>query len=268
MRLFLPGRLAAAVVFSLLFFGKVLAHPADEFCTADSGLDPELCAALAESDKPADLAAPPDGSRMLDEEQESRIRKSLELDRPWWQTAGLYIRLGFEHILPKGLDHILFVLALFLASTRLKPLVLQVSVFTVAHTITLGLAAAGWVRAPTAIVEPLIAISIAFVAVENLVMKEMTPWRPVIVFAFGLFHGLGFASVLLDLGLPENHFLTALVGFNVGVELGQLSVILAAWILLHRWFNRSWYRARVVLPVSALIAVTGCWWAFQRIFLT
>ena len=99
-------------------------------------------------------------------------------------------------------------------------------------------------------------------------MKDMTPWRPVVVFAFGLFHGLGFASVLLDLGLPENQFMTALLGFNIGVELGQLSVILAAWVLLHRFFQRSWYRARVVLPVSALIAVTGCWWAVQRIFLT
>lgn len=252
----------------MFFHGKVLAHPADEFCTADSGLDPALCAALAESDKPARIAAPSDGSRMLDEEQKSRVRKTIELDRPWWRTAGLYIRLGFEHILPKGLDHILFVLALFLASTRLKPLVLQISVFTIAHTITLGLAAAGWVRAPSAFVEPLIAISIAFVALENVLMKEMTPWRPVVVFAFGLFHGLGFASVLLDLGLPDNQFLTALVGFNVGVELGQLSIIGAAWVLLHRWFNRSWYRARVVLPVSALIAVTGCWWAVQRIFLT
>ena len=80
---------------------------------------------------------------MLDAEQRKQARRNIELDRPLWRTAGLYLRLGFEHILPKGLDHILFVLALFFASTRLKPLLIQISVFTLAHTITLGLTAAG-----------------------------------------------------------------------------------------------------------------------------
>jgi hypothetical protein len=255
--------------------GMVLAHPEDEFCTADSGLDPALCAALAEADQPADQqayrAADLDAARgpgaMLTEAQREQMQRSLLLERPWRNTAGLYIKLGFEHILPKGLDHILFVLALFLASTRLKPLLIQVSAFTVAHTLTLGLAAAGWVRAPGALIEPLIAVSIAYVAVENLFTREMTLWRPLVVFGFGLFHGLGFASVLLDLGLPENQFLTALVGFNVGVELGQLTVILAAWFLLHGGFARSGYRSHVVVPASALIALVGSWWAVQRAFL-
>jgi hypothetical protein len=245
----------------------VLAHPEDEFCTADSGLDPALCAALAEADQPADPDAARGPGAMLTEAQREQVQRSLLLERPWRNTAGLYIELGFEHILPKGLDHILFVLALFLASTRLKPLLIQVSVFTVAHTLTLGLAAAGWVRAPGALIEPLIAVSIAYVAVENLFTREMTPWRPLVVFGFGLFHGLGFASVLLDLGLPENQFLTALVGFNVGVELGQLTVILAAWFLLHRYSDQPWYRPRIALPASALIAFAGAWWAVQRIFL-
>lgn len=243
------------------------AHPEDEFCTADSGLDPALCAALAEADKTVDLEAANESGVMLDSEQRALVRKSIVLDRPWWKTAGLYVRLGFEHILPRGLDHILFVLALFFASTRLKPLLIQVSVFTVAHTITLGMAAAGWIKAPGVIVEPLIAISIAFVAIENMLAKDMTPWRPLVVFGFGLFHGLGFASVLLDLGLPDEQFLTALVSFNVGVELGQLTVILAAWLALHHWFARPWYRRKVVLPASFLIAATGSWWAIQRTFL-
>jgi hypothetical protein len=240
-----------------------LAHPEDEFCTADSGLDPALCRALAEADKSSEAGAGP--GAMLDAEQRARARRNIEFERQWWQTAGLYLKLGYEHILPKGLDHILFVLALFFASTRLKPLLIQISVFTVAHTITLGLAAAGWVKAPTAIVEPLIAISIAFVAIENLFTRDMTPWRPLVVFGFGLFHGLGFANVLIDLGLPDDQFLAALVGFNVGVELGQISVVLAAWWLFHRWFSKPWYRRRVVLPASFLIAVTGLWWAAQRI---
>jgi hypothetical protein len=251
----------------LLCSAALAAHPADEFCTADSGLDPELCQALAEADQEVNVDTGRDARGMLDDEQRARVRATIRLDRPWWATAGLYLRLGFEHILPKGLDHILFVLALFFASTRLKPLLIQISVFTLAHTMTLGLAAAGWVSAPTAVVEPLIAASIAFVAIENLIAREMTPWRPLVVFGFGLFHGLGFASVLIDLGLPEDQFLTALVGFNVGVELGQISVVLAAWWLLRWWFGRSWYRSRIEMPASFLIAVTGLWWAVQRTFL-
>jgi hypothetical protein len=249
----------------LLACGALQAHPEDEFCSGGSGLDPALCAALAEADQAADLPGQDASRGMLSAEQRERVRGSIRLDRPWWRTAGLYVRLGLEHILPGGLDHILFVLALFLASTRLKPLLIQVSVFTLAHTFTLGLAAAGWISAPAAIVEPLIAVSIAFVAVENLFARDMTPWRPLVVFGFGLFHGLGFASVLLDLGLPDEQFLTALIGFNVGVELGQLGVIGAAWLLLHRAFASPWYRQRVVLPSSALIAAAGSWWAVQRV---
>jgi hypothetical protein len=255
------------VALLLLFSTTVLAHPADEFCTADSGLDPALCRALSEADMAADPDAGVGSAGMLDEDQATLVRSTIKLDRPWWKTAGLYIKLGYEHILPKGLDHILFILALFFASTRLKPLLIQVSVFTIAHTITLGVAAAGWVKAPGAIVEPLIAVSIAFVAIENLFSREMSLWRPLVVFGFGLFHGLGFASVLLDLGLPDDQFLTALIGFNVGVELGQISVVLAAWLSFRPVFKKPWYRKAVVLPASFLIAVTGLWWAFQRIFL-
>ena len=239
-------------------------HPEDEFCSGGYGLDPALCAALAEAVQAADLRGQVASRGWLSAAQWERVRSSIHLDRPWWRTAGLYLRLGFEHILPGGIDHILFVLALFLASTRLKPLLIQVSVFTLAHTVTLGLATAGWISAPAAIVEPLIAVSIAFVAVENLFARDMTPWRPLVVFGFGLFHGLGFASVLLDLGLPDEQFLTALIGFNVGVELGQLTVIAAAWLLLHRVYSAPWYRSRVVLPCSAIIAAAGSWWAVQR----
>jgi hypothetical protein len=262
-------RLTAGLLFiawlSLLASLPVLAHPEDEFCTADSGLDPALCAALAAADSAEASDESPDG--MLDDEQSARIKSAIKIDRPWWATAALYLKLGYEHILPKGVDHVLFVLALFFACTRLKPLILQISVFTIAHTITLGLAASGIVSMPGRIVEPLIALSIAFVAVENLLTSKVTPWRLLVVFGFGLFHGLGFASVLLGLGLPQGQFLPALVSFNVGVELGQITVILAAWWLFHRWFQRDWYRARVLVPASIAIGATGTWWAFQRIFM-
>jgi hypothetical protein len=142
-----------------------------------------------------------------------------------WETFIGYIPVGFDHIVPKGLDHILFVLALFFLAARLRPLIIQVSLFTVAHTITLALAALDIFSLPGAIVEPLIAASIVFVAVENVWAKGITPWRPFVIFGFGLLHGLGFASVLAEFGLPEETFVAALIGFNVGVEVGQLFVI-------------------------------------------
>ena len=143
-----------------------------------------------------------------------------------------YVPVGFDHILPKGLDHILFVLGLFLFSTRLAPLLWQVSAFTLAHTVTLAMGALGLVTIPGAIVEPIIAASIVYVAVENLFSDRLNRWRPVVIFGFGLLHGLGFASVLGDYGLPEGQFIPALIGFNIGVEIGQLTVIALAFLLV------------------------------------
>ncbi len=143
-----------------------------------------------------------------------------------------YVPVGFDHILPKGLDHILFVLGLFFLSTHIAPLLWQVSAFTLAHTVTLALGAMGWVNVPASIVEPLIAASIVFVAIENILSDGLSRWRPMVVFLFGLLHGLGFASVLGEFGLPQGQFFPALIGFNVGVELGQLTVIALAFLLV------------------------------------
>lgn len=183
-----------------------------------------------------------------------------------WDVIGLYLQQGYIHILPRGLDHILFVLALFFASTRLKPLVWQVSAFTLAHTLTLALAVLGYVRLDPGIVEPIIALSIAFVAIENLIFKDMTRWRPAVVFAFGLFHGLGFAGVLSDYGLPQDQLLASLLSFNVGVEAGQLTIVAACWLTLHRFADANWY-PWLVRVASGAIAVMALWWAFERIFL-
>lgn len=175
-----------------------------------------------------------------------------------------YLRLGFEHIMPKGADHILFVLGLFLLSMRARPLLLQITAFTIAHSVTLALAMYGVIKLPSSIVEPLIAISISYVAFENTLTSELKPWRPAVVFCFGLLHGMGFASVLRELGLEKNQFATALVAFNVGVECGQLSIVLLAFALVG-WFRRKpWYRARIVIPVSILIGVVGLYWAVTR----
>jgi hypothetical protein len=149
-----------------------------------------------------------------------------------WAIFATYIPVGFDHILPKGLDHILFVLGLFFLSTRLTPLLWQVTAFTLAHTITLAMAVLGLVSVPASIVEPLIAASIVYVAVENIVSDRLSRWRPAIIFGFGLLHGLGFASVLGEFGLPDGQVVPALIGFNIGVELGQLTVIAIAFILV------------------------------------
>ena len=185
-----------------------------------------------------------------------------------WQVFGAYIPIGFDHILPKGLDHILFVLGLFLLAARLRPLLWQVTAFTAAHTVTLALGATGLVTVPASVVEPLIAASICYVAIENVFTNHLNPWRPFIVFGFGLLHGLGFASVLEEFGLPDAHFVPALLGFNVGVELGQLTIIAIAFLLVGLWFrNKPWYRSVITIPASLAIAAIGAYWVVERTLL-
>ena len=184
---------------------------------------------------------------------------------PWIVLVFRYVQMGYTHILPEGLDHILFVLGLFLLSTRLKPLLWQITAFTVAHSLTLALSLYGIVRLPSAVIEPVIAASIAFVAIENLFTTDLKPWRTFVVFGFGLVHGMGFAGALKDLGLQRHDFLTALVGFNAGVELGQLSVVALA-LLAVGWFrSRPDYRRLVVVPASVTIAAVAVFWTFQRL---
>jgi hypothetical protein len=182
-------------------------------------------------------------------------------------TAWRYLALGFTHIVPRGLDHMLFVLGIYLLCRRARSVFAQVSAFTVAHSITLGLSMYGVVALSPRIVEPLIAVSIAWVAVENVFFSELKARRLALVFAFGLLHGMGFAGALKELGLPRSEFLTALVAFNLGVETGQMAVI-GAMFLLVGWHcaHRSWYRNRVVVPVSALIACTAVYWTVERLW--
>ena len=182
------------------------------------------------------------------------------------EVSRQYLGLDFLHILPRGLDHILFVIGLFLLSPTLKPLLVQVTAFTLAHTITLGLTIYGVFSLPLKIVEPLIALSIAYVAVENVVTTELKPWRVALVFGFGLLHGMGFAGVLATLGLPRSEFLTALVTFNAGVEAGQLTVLACAFVAVVGIVNKEWYRPRVAVPLSLMIAAVGLFWTVERLF--
>jgi len=185
------------------------------------------------------------------------------------EVAGIYLQLGFTHILPLGLDHILFVLSLFLLNPKLKPILWQATAFTVAHTITLGLAIYGVIKPPANIVEPVIALSILYVALENIFSPRLKASRIGIVFLFGLIHGMGFASALTELGLPQNAYFSSLIMFNLGVELGQVMVILAAFLLLGLPFGKkAYYRKRIVIPLSIIIAIIALYWTVERVFFT
>lgn len=193
------------------------------------------------------------------------VNMALE-QAPVQDVVWFYLKLGIAHIVPSGIDHILFVVALCLLNTKLKTILWQATAFTVAHSITLALSMKGVVTLPPDVVEPLIALSIVFVAVENILISELKVWRVLIVFMFGLIHGLGFAAALNQIGLPRNKFFTSIVSFNAGVEIGQIIVILTVFLLLiFPLGNKPWYKKRIVYPISILIALIAAYWTMQRI---
>jgi hypothetical protein len=186
---------------------------------------------------------------------------------PTTDVVWFYLKLGFQHIIPQGFDHILFVAGLCLLSTKIKTIIWQATAFTVAHSITLALSMKNIIVAPPGIVEPIIALSILFVAIENLILNELKPWRIVIVFLFGLIHGMGFASSLNEIGLPPNKFYTSILSFNIGVELGQIAVITAMFLLIIIPLrNKKNYRKLIVYPLSILIALVAAYWTIERVF--
>ncbi len=236
-----PG--ATAMTFA---YGLALGSYALNVRVGDSALQTVWLEGTGES-PPFSLEAPPPPPTKLD-------------------VARQYFALGYTHILPKGLDHILFVVGIFLLSARWRSILLQVSTFTIAHSLTLGLTMYGLVSLPAKVVEPMIALSIAYVAIENLFTSELKSWRLALVFSFGLLHGMGFAGVLRDLGLPSSQYLTALITFNGGVEAGQITVVALAFAAVAYWRgNRLIYRRFVVQPASFAIALVGLYWTVQRI---
>lgn len=235
----------------LLALSSVLAcaHPEDDFCEGNE-MDPLLCAQLSNLDRPA-----PDTSALPE----------INLDRSPLATGLLYTQLGIEHILPMGLDHLAFIFALLLSCRSFRPLLLQISLFTLAHSITLVLGVLGVVMVQGMWIEVAIAASIILVAVENIFLQRFNYWRGLLIFAFGLLHGLGFAGALSDLGVPDEHFITALLGFNVGVEIAQLGFAAGIFALLSRFINLRGYRRFIVIPGSTLIALLGSYWVIQRL---
>ncbi len=177
-----------------------------------------------------------------------------------------WIIAGFRHILPLGLDHICFILGLFLLQPKMRPLLWQSSAFTLAHSITLSLVVLGVITAPAKIVEPMIAISIAYVGIENLWVRELKPWRVALVFCLGLLHGMGFASVMKELDLPEGQVIKPLIGFNLGVELGQVTVLALAFAATF-WFIKHEKFQIFSKVASAMIGLVGLYWTYERIFM-
>ena len=185
----------------------------------------------------------------------------------FWSVGSSYLSAGFLHIVPKGLDHVLFILGVFLITMRLRPLLIQITMFTVAHSLTLSLGVLGYVNFPPQVVEPLIALSIAYVAFENLASDRLSRFRLPVIFGFGLLHGMGFASVLAEFGLPEGLYFAALFWFNVGVEFAQIGLLVAAYLGITVWFScPEAYRRYVVLPGSLVIGGVGTYWMAERIF--
>jgi hypothetical protein len=190
---------------------------------------------------------------------EGRAEPTSRLD-----VARDYVVLGVEHIW-FGIDHVVFLLGLVLIGGRLRDVVAMATAFTIAHSITLALAVLELVVPSGAIIEPLIALSVAYVGVENLRGTEPEKrWR--ITAAFGLVHGFGFAGALAEVGLPQESVPLALLSFNVGVELGQLAILAAVVPLLARLHARRWFRERAVPILSGAIVLVGVGWFVERVF--
>lgn len=186
----------------------------------------------------------------------------------WSDRFTLYVVAGYQHIIPKGLDHIIFILGLCLSSLWLTALLWQATAFTFAHSITLALATFGIIALPPQIIEPLIALSILWIAIENYRQPPattVTRSKPWIVFIFGLLHGLGFATVLNEYGLPRDDFISALLAFNIGVELGQISIILIVFMLIMKIKQRIWFRSRIQQPCGVIIGLMAIFWLWERL---
>jgi len=178
-----------------------------------------------------------------------------------------YFILGIQHIIPKGLDHILFIVGLFFFSVTLRPLLIQVTMFTIAHSITLIFVSVSFINVNPLIVEPIIALSIAYVGIENIFKQYVKEYlRYIIIFFFGLLHGLGFALVLSDIGYQSSKLILNLISFNLGIEAAQIFIILSLYILLGiKFSNKKYYRYIFQVPVSLFIALVGIYWFFERI---
>jgi len=176
-----------------------------------------------------------------------------------------FIKLGFLHVIPLGFDHILFIVGMALSSVTLRQLLILVTSFTLAHSITLGLSTLDIINISSSIIEPLIAFSIAYIAIENLIMKQSIKRKTIVVFSFGLLHGLGFASMLKTFDMVKSNFLATLAGFNIGVEIAQISIILGVLFTIFLVKKYSSFYKLYINTISISIAITALYWTMQRL---
>lgn len=189
-------------------------------------------------------------------------------DNSFLHNAYDFIKLGVEHILA-GADHILFVLTLLLVFASVREILKLITAFTIAHSLTLILAGSGTLVLSSLVVEPIIALSIAVMAIATVFYRESSAmknqvWKIGLVFFFGLFHGLGFAGLLQEISIPDNKFLSSLVAFNIGIECGQLVIIGLALPIIFYFRNRIWY-PRVIQIAAIVISVIALVWFVERI---
>jgi len=175
--------------------------------------------------------------------------------------------LGIQHIIPKGLDHILFIFGLFLFSLSIKKLITQITIFTIAHSITLIFVSLSLIKINPQIVEPIIALSIVYIGIENIFKNYIKEYfRYIVILFFGLLHGLGFALVLSDIGYRSSTLFLNLISFNIGIEVAQISIILFLYIFIGMKFSTNkYYRKVFQIPSSILVALIGLYWFFERI---
>ena len=180
-----------------------------------------------------------------------------------------FIRLGVQHIL-SGFDHILFVLSFLLIFVGIKTVLKYTSTFTIAHSLTLILAGTGFLTLSSRIVEPIVALSIAVLAMSTVFLKNNKYFNDIryklgIIFFFGLFHGLGFAGLLKDINVPDDKFVASLFFFNLGIEIGQLIIVALALPFIYLMRNKPWYP--ILIKIAAVvISAIAIFWMFDRIF--
>ena len=192
-----------------------------------------------------------------------------ESDKSWLGNVREFIRLGIIHIL-EGTDHILFVLSLLLIYTTLKRELLLLTVFTLAHSISLIIAGTGLLTLSSRVVEPIVALSITYMAITSVFLKHIKAFgahanKVSTVFLFGLFHGLGFAGLLKNIQIPDDRFISSLLSFNIGIELGQFAIVAAALPFIYLFKDKPWY-PKVIKVIAVIISLIGLTWGFQRIF--
>lgn len=259
----------AALAFGVLILatiGVAVAHPDDEMCEPwVQSINPVLCQQLADMDRSDRVVSDREGMPVVGDPADTGL----------WATLMGNLLIGLDHILPGGLDHILFVIAVVMSIQNVRTLVILISMFTLAHSVSLALVAFGFPSPPSQLVEPLIAASIVYVALENLIRKKKPRHRWFVIFLFGLLHGFGFASFFSDLETPVATFVPAIIGFNFGVEIGQLCVVVIALValtVLRHLGEAQQQPQRYVRPVqlatSALIACVGSWFIVERVLLS